>query len=467
MKTFAHRARGARKWEARLFLVAAAALAQALPAPGAQPASRPEADAPSTTAPVALIGVTVIDPGREVHVSGMTVLMTQGRIEAVFPTGDQTLSSDTEVHDLTGRFVIPGLINSHVHLFPRFLESREAMHEELERMLLGGVVAVREMAGDARVSAAVRREMLAGERVGPDIYTAAVLASPEFVARDPKTIRASLGYSAGEAPWAPAVTSESDLPRVIARANGAEVSALKLYFGFEPELIRSLSEEAHRQGLRVWAHSTVYPSRPMAVVRAGVDVISHTCGLAWQDADLDPRPYARVSRGGRPRFDPTLVEADSPEMTELFAEMVERGTLFDPTLSNHLRPGDDRIGCTRDLMVDLTRAAHRHGVALSTGTDWFAPLEDPAPTVLHEIEALVDYEVLTPEQALTAATLHGARALGREQDYGTVEPGKRASLVVLREDPTLDVRALRGVMAVVQRGELHWRAASEVSGGLE
>jgi hypothetical protein len=345
----------------------------------------------------------------------------------------------------------------------RFKESPEAMHDELERMLLGGVVAIRDMAGDARVLAATRRDVLAGERLGPDIYNSAVFGGPEFAARDPRMARSSIGYRPGESPWAQAVTPDSDLPRAIARADGAQVSALKLYLGFEPELIGRLAEEAHRQGLRVWAHATVFPSRPLEVVRAGVDVISHACGIAWQDADLDPVPYAGANVRQRPTFDPALVDPNSPEMDELFAEMVRRGTVFDPTLSNHAQSGDDRYGCTTELMAALTRAAHRKGVALSTGTDWFSPLEDPAPTVLHEIEALVQHEVLTPQEALTAATLHGARALGREQDYGTVEPGKLASLVVLRGDPTQDVSALREVMAVVQRGKVHWRAASEVS----
>ena len=86
---------------------------------------------------------------------------------------------------------------------------------------------------------------------------------------------------------------------------------------------------------------------------------------------------------------------------------------------------------------------------------------------------LVNYENIPwrsnrfDEEALTAATLHGARALGREQDYGTIESGKLASFVVLEEDPTQDVRALRKVVAVVHRGKLHRPAGSEVPVGLE
>lgn len=331
------------------------------------------------------------------------------------------------------------------------------MYRELERMHRGGVVAARDMAGDARVVSEAARNVLSGQEEGPDLYHVAVMGGPEFAARDPRMSRSSLGYEAGESPWAQAVTAETDLSLAVARAAGSGATALKLYLGFEADLIAALTAEAHRQGLQVWAHSTVYPARPMEVVRAGVDVLSHACGLAWQDADLDPTPYAGANVTARPRFDPDRVEADSPEMTALFAEMARRGTLLDPTLTNHARPGDDRYGCTTELTAALTRAAHRAGVPLVAGTDYHAPADDPYPALHREIEALVDHAGLTPTEALVAATLHGARALGRESDYGTVEPGKLASFVVLAEDPAEDIRAIRTVVAVVQRGEVSVR----------
>ena len=447
----------------RTFLFAAMFLGLAVHPVSAQVATGSASDTPPASRALALVGATLVDPGRGVHAPEMTVLVANGRIRAVFQTGDQTLPPGVEMHDLEGRYLIPGLVNSHIHLMRRFFQSREAMYDELERMLLGGVVAVRDMAGDARVIAAARRAILAGERKGPDIYNSAVFGGPEFAARDPRMARSSLGYPPGESPWAQAVTRKTDYVLAVARAAGAQVAALKLYLGFDSEVIARLTEEAHRQGLRVWAHATVFPTRPMEVVRAGVDVLSHACGLAWQDADLDPSPFAGASVKQRPSFDPAVVEPDSPEMTALFEEMARRGAVFDPTLSNHARPGDDRYGCTTNLMAALARGAHRAGVALSTGTDWFASLDDPAPTVLQEIETLVVHDVLTPAEALTAATLHGARALGREQEYGSVEVGKIASLVVLEEDPAQNVEALRKVVAVMHHGTMHWRTRSEDS----
>lgn len=431
-----------------LAAVLAPAAAQAAPTP--TPTSSPP--------PVlALTGATVVDPGRGIHAAGMTVLVEGERIAAVFADGERPLPAGTEVRDLAGRFLLPGLIESHTHLMPRFRESREAMYRELERMHASGVVAARHMAGDARVVSEAARNVLSGHAKGPDLYHVAVMGGPEFAAGDPRMSRSSLGYEAGESPWAQAVTEETDLPLAVARAAGSGATALKLYLGFDAELIAVLTAEAHRQGLQVWAHATVFPTRPLEAVRAGVDVLSHACGMAWQDADVDPTPYAAADIRTRPTFDPDLVEADSPEMTALFAEMVRRGTIFEPTLTAHAHPGDDRFGCTPELTAALTRAAHRAGVPLVAGTDYHLPADEPYPALHDEIEALVDDAGLTPTEALVAATLHAARALGKEADYGTVEPGKLASLVVLAEDPSEDIEALRTVVAVVYRGAVSER----------
>jgi hypothetical protein len=89
----------------------------------------------------------------------------------------------------------------------------------------------------------------------------------------------------------------------------------------------------------VWAHATVYPDRPIEVVRAGVDVVSHVYDLGWQDADTDPGLHRRFNIASRPAFNAAVVEPDSPEMTALFDEMVRHGTMLDATLASHIRPG--------------------------------------------------------------------------------------------------------------------------------
>lgn len=163
-----------------------------------------------------------------------------------------------------------------------------------------------------------------------------------------------------------------------------------------------------------------------------------------------PPPLALV---GATLVDPAR-DVHAPGMTVLVEEGRIRAVF--PTGEQELPEGTEVHDLDGRYLVP-TRAAHRAGVTLAAGTDWFTPPEDPYPALHHEIEALVDLAGLTPAEALVAATLGGARALGREADYGTVEPGKIASLVVLRDDPARDVRALRTVVAVVHHGVLHPR----------
>lgn len=409
----------------------------------------------------ALVGATLVDPGRGRVLPDAVLVVEDERIAAVFAQGEQALAPGIRIRNAHGRYVIPGLVESHTHMTPVFVRSEAAMHAELVRMLRGGIVAARDMAGDARVLAMTRRRIQAGEIDGPDLYFSAVMGSPAFARNDFRMSRAALGYPPGSAPWAQAIDAGTDLALAVARAAGTHATALKLYADLDAGLIRGLTEAAHAQGLKVWAHATVYPNRPLEVVRAGADVVSHACGLAWQDRDLDPARVEAVSIDNRSRFDPALVEPDSAQMRTLFAEMARRGTVLDPTLTNHARPGDDKYGCTPELTVALTRAAVRAGVAIVPGTDYQAGPDDPHPSLLAELEYLVDKDVLDATGTLVAATLTAARVLGLEHELGTLEPGKLASFVVLEANPLDDIRAIRRIDTVVKRGRAYPREADQ------
>jgi imidazolonepropionase-like amidohydrolase len=409
----------------------------------------PDGAQPPAAVTRALTGVTIVDGTGAPARPGMTLVLRDGRIADIHADGAKPLPEGIDVMRLDGRTVIPGLIEAHTHL-QDFFESRERLTSELERMLYGGVVAIREMAADARVSGELNRAARLGQIAGPDIYFAAVMMGPTFRGLDPNG--AAIARAANDrAGWIQTATPDMDIPLAVARAAGSGATALKLYIEMEPDLVAAITREAHRQGLKVWAHPAVFPSRPIDVVRAGVDGISHTCGLAWQDADLEPRQFAKVSRTNRPSFDTALVQPDSAEMQELFAELVKRGTLFDPTFSMY--PGrKSPFGCAPELMTALARAASRAGVAMLAGTDWHAPPDEPLPSLHAEIIALVEHEVLAPAQAIAAATRNGARALGIENDTGTIEVGKSGDVVVLDGNPLDDIRNVRRIHSVLKRG---------------
>lgn len=427
-------------------LTTVVSVAALLSAAGAQPPGAPAARA--------LAGVTIVDDPDTPARTGMTIVIREGRIADVHADGAKPVAGAVELMRLDGKTVIPGLVEAHTHL-QDFFDSRARLTAELERMLYGGVVAIREMAADARVSGELNRAARLGQIAAPDIYFAAVMVGPTFRGMDPNGAAIARGASAG-AGWIQTVTPGMDVPLAVARAVGSGATALKLYIEMDGDLLAALTREAHRQGLKVWAHPAVFPNRPLDVVRAGVDGISHACGLAWQDADLDPAQFATVSRTNRPAFDPALVEPDSAEMQALFAEMVRRGTLFDPTFSMY--PGrTSPFGCAPALMTALARAAAHAGVRMLAGTDWHAPPESPYPSLHAEIIALVEHGILTPAQAIAAATRHGALALGILDETGSIEVGKAADLVVLDGNPLEDITAIRRVHATVKRGVWHPR----------
>lgn len=447
-----------------------ACLVAALPilVAGALHAQEPRAAAAQ---PLALINATVIDGTGAAPRPGQTLLISDGVIRDVLESSGRGLPPGSQVLDLAGAYVLPGLVNTHVHFTPLLLQGRPVVEAELRRMLYGGVTTVRDAAGNARLLAELQRQLAEGRVTGPELHFAALMASPDFIRLDPRVGgRAAAGIPAGDPALPQAVTRATNPRDAASRAAASGARGLKFYVGVEADMLRAITDEGHRLGLRSWAHSTVFPDRPLDVVRGGADVVSHVCWMAWQDADLDPAvniPYTHTPvEAPIPPFDAALVQVDSPEMTGLFAEMARRGTILDATASlQAMRPGPPaaRSGCTEPLAVALTRAAHRAGVALSTGTDYLAPPDDPWPSVLREIEYLVAREVLTPSEAITAATWHGARVLGLEGTHGSIAPGKVANLVVLAADPTVDIQALRRVTMVIQRGRVYPREAYEAT----
>jgi imidazolonepropionase-like amidohydrolase len=396
---------------------------------------------------LALTNVTLIDGTGAPPRPDMTVLVHGDRIGGVFPVDEAPVPAGAEVLDLGGRYLIPGLINTHVHL-PMIAWSRDSVAKGLERMLHAGVTTVREMAGDTRLSAELERAMLVEGAPLPSIHFAVRMAGPTFYEPVRDSHRAWVGYRTGTAPWAQAVTAETDVARAVAMAAGTGATGLKLYTNLDEDVVRRLVAEAHRQGLKAWAHGTLFPAGPLEAVRAGIDGLSHICFLFF-----GLEPVVATSMAERVPFDPDGVDLEDGPFQELMREMRARNVVLDATARNASQsPGPRSFGCTPELLDRSLRAAHRAGVRISTGTDYVIADGDPDPTLFTEIEYLVDAGVLTPLEAITAATLNGAHAIGIEDRYGSIEPGKVADLVVLSDDPTEDIGALQSVVAVFKGG---------------
>jgi imidazolonepropionase-like amidohydrolase len=391
----------------------------------------------------------------------MAVVVKGERIARVAPDAELKPAdlAGARTVDLTAKYLLPGLIDSHEHLATP--PNRKQAEATLRRDLYGGVTAVRDMADDLRAVGELARASRVGEIPAPDIYYAAFMAGPSFFV-DPRTHAANAGVTPGTAPWMQAITDETDLPLAIARAKGTSATAIKIYANLSGELVGKIAAEAHRQGMQVWAHSAVFPATPAQVLAARPDVVSHTCYMAYEAAGPVPASYQ-----AKTPVDPApFAKGDNPVMAGLFAQMVKQGTLLDPTMRVYVEgdrraaePGGKPSQCTADLAAILTRQAWKAGVQMSTGTDGTTPVQSPWPAVYDEFELLVKKVGMPPAEVIKSATLIGARAAGQEKDMGTVEAGKLANLIVLTKNPLDDIGAIRSITLTVKRGREYPRSA--------
>jgi imidazolonepropionase-like amidohydrolase len=408
-------------------------------------------------------GFTLIDgqggppiPDAAIGIRGNQIVTVGSRRELL---SGPSAPRDAIVHNLGGGFVIPGLIDAHVHLATS--PNRQNAEAELYRLLYGGVTAVRDMAGDGRALASLARDSRLGEIDAPDVYFSALMAGPSFMT-DPRARASAAGEIAGQVPWMQAITPETDLVTAVARAKGTYATGIKIYANLSAALVTGITQEAHRQGMQVWAHSMVFPARPLEVIQAGVDVVSHVCYIAWEAMAEAPADYHHTEL---PRYQ--AFGADSPVFTALFDEMKRRGTILDATLMTYTRadalPADDPASptehCNTDFARALVRKANAQGVAIDAGTDFSTPGDDPYPALYQELQELVTNGGLTPMQAIVAATKTAAEAIGVEATHGILANGRPVDFVFLHDDPLADISNLRSVQAVWKNAVRFDRAA--------
>jgi imidazolonepropionase-like amidohydrolase len=376
------------------------------------------------------------------------------RIEAVEDASKQPLPTGAVVRDLGGMTVIPGLIDAHVHLTSG-PGDEQAIAKLLRFGLVGGVTSVRDMGGDNIVLAGLAKNAMDPDQAAPRIYYCTLVAGPQFFA-DPRPKASSHGGVAGEVAWMRAITPESDFAAVISAGKATGATGLKIYADLPASTVMRVTEEAHRQGLKVWAHSAVFPAKPSDVVAARVDVISHSNYLGSEGMNPPPESYEAARRGLGIDYSKSPVNGD--DMTLLLRLMKDMGTILDETLfiANAGKHSDDDP--VWRWTVAVTRRAHDAGIPLAAGTDSFGdPAHDATPNIHREMQLLVEECGLTPLEALHAATYQGARAIGIEKSYGTVEAGKVADLVVLRSDPSSDIRRTKNIASVIKGGVVYPR----------
>lgn len=371
------------------------------------------------------------------------VLIWGGLIQKIFD-GKESIDTDSlERIDLRGKYLLPGLFDSHVHFAtnPSGSDKLESVKIRLSQYLKRGITGVRDMAGDVRQLAYLSRQAALDEIQSPDIYFSALMAGASFF-DDPRTVASAKGYGPGEAPWMKAITDETDVALAVAEAKGTGATGIKIYADLPAHLSKKVIEEANIQDFLVWSHASVIPAMPGELVAAGIHGMSHATLLAWEVADKRPE-------SGKQRYNNTDLDTNDPKFSSLLSAMAQNQIHLDPTVK--IYKGRDN---TYQNGVKATKAAYKAGVPLVVGTDMGMNSQNAAYfPLIDEMETLVNEVDIPPLEVIKAATLNTARFLRIADTVGSIEEGKKANLLIVDANPLTDIIHLMRVYAVYKNGQ--------------
>jgi imidazolonepropionase-like amidohydrolase len=403
----------------------------------------------------ALKDISMIDGVSKEVRSHYTIIIRNNLIEEVGPAKDIAIPDSAVVFYYPGKYLIPGLIDSHVHLAtePTVEDNRIRAEKDLKEMLLSGITSVRDMAGDARALASLSRDAKLDEIISPDIYYAALMAGPAFF-KDPRTHQSTQGGVAGEMPFMRAITDSTDLRVAVAEAKGTGATAIKLYADLGGMLAKKITIEAHRQHMLVWSHANLGDASALEVINAGVNSISHAAMVSgWNSRNIPPE--CLVPGLSNYFWDSLFIQLP---VADLIKAMQENKTILDATVLTFKEAGTDtsipgkrRLAWFAMYQIGkrFTMLAREKGVIICSGTDL-----DDKKFVQREMKLLVKECSFTPMEALISATKNGALVIGIDNTTGTIQKGKIANLVLLSANPTVDIDNIDKVELVIKNGRI-------------
>ena len=400
---------------------------------------------PKSTAPLALVGGTLIDVTGKPATPNAVVLIEGDRIVAAGPRSTIKIPDGAKIVDVTGKFLLPGLWDMHAHLY---------QSEFGPTYLAAGITTARDAGNDMEFATALRDAAKEKRGLGPRMLLAGYI--------DGKNEGHSFDVQ---------VETPEEVRVAVQRYKDAGYEQLKIRNTVKPETLKVICAEAHRLGMTVTGH-VPDGMNALQAVEAGMDQLAH---LNYVESGFFPK---------RNRNNPPVtVDLFSRNATYAVKFFKEHGTVIDPTdavLELMLRPMNVPIesfepGVTRvpaelrvqinkkgesadlaeglrmvvDVLLKITGALHKAGVPIVAGTD----VGVPGHTLHRELELYVKAG-LTPLEAIQTATIVPARVMKLDGEVGAIEVGKRADLIVLDANPIDHISNIRKVRFVVTQGRL-------------
>jgi imidazolonepropionase-like amidohydrolase len=443
--------------------------------------------------PLAITHVTLIDATGSVPKPDVTVVVADQKIQSIAPSATAQVPSNAQVIDATGKFLIPGLTDFHLHLTGAG-EPTGSREFFLPLLLANGITTVRDMGGYLQSLVPLRKEIRSGKRLGPEIF----FAGP-YLDGDPPSFQPSL-----------VVTNPTQATDDVQSLVAQGVDFIKVQSILSRTAYFAIAAAAKQQHISFVGH---VPDRVTAAEAsdAGQKSIEHLTGILRACSSVEPRLMAEQFRGSPKNETPQgshareiawereLLSTYSEKACDaLIAKFRENKTWQTPTLVllrhdayptprsdasvadilryvpksfvskwQEVRRKQDQMTTPADFELrdelfarssQVVAKMQAGGVGILAGTDSAAPDLVPGFS-LHEELALLTQAGLSPMQALQAATKNPADFMGTIKNQGTIEIGKNADLLILDENPLTDIRNTEKIRSLVIHGKLMDRSA--------
>ena len=417
---------------------------------------------------IAILHVSIIDVVKGKLIQDQTVLLTGDRIVDIFPSTEKRSFKKYRKINARGKYLIPGLIDTHVHIHS-FLknEQRHRVSIALNMMLYHGVTGFREASGSTLTKTLIglRDSLQSARSLAPDMYISGIATSTNLKHLD------AVSYT-----------------QLVQKFKKMGVDGIKVKFTTFEET-REIIDEAHKLRLPVYGHtanlwksdsSNVLGDFTPGIVEHGIDGVMHTGGFPPIQTGLVPAPPRKEDwEASWLYMDAMWLYTDKDLENALIKNMVRRGVWLEPTLvteqlitarqlyNNEMlkysfstvndffegfpklsKPQMDTAIMAFKRKQAFVKKFHDAGGTVLAGTDLLY-----GSSLHKELELLADAG-LSPAEALKAATYHNAKALGWLEQLGTIEKGKRASLLLLDKNPLDDIRNTSSVNTIFIRGHI-------------
>jgi imidazolonepropionase-like amidohydrolase len=403
---------------------------------------------------IALTGVNIIslETGEVLH--EQTVVVTGQTLTAVGRSADIQVPTDAEVVDGRGKYVLPGLVDMHVHI---------SSDDDLLLLLANGVTTVRNMAdipgwvkfffGFSDILS-LRRKVKEGRLLGPDIYT----AGPVLDGTPPVS------------PFNKVIKDPAKIEKEIIRQKKAGYDYIKIYDILTEDHFGQIMRAASKHAMPVIGH-VPFKAGLDTILESPVVSIEHMTGYINNNkADFiipadHITEYSRKTQASGIYNCPTLVIWDKlppPNGVNFLKQYDEFRFLswrvewlwkrsLKTVYEVEYSPKTDYARRMMDISKQMVRALYEAGCKLLVGTDMNFIGVFPGKSALREMELLVEAGI-PPIDVLRAATVEAARCLRKDDIFGTIAPGKRADLLLLDRNPLEDIRNIYATAGVMVRG---------------